>query len=121
MIKVIVKHRKEAYDNGGTDVGIVGFHCEGHSGYGQGGPDIVCAAVSVLMDTIERGMRDLPKYRPSDLTIRIGAKDNTVSYDCENMLLLVSPLFSLFEAVRLSLMAIAAEYPDEVSFQDIYV
>ena len=26
--------------------GLVGFHCEGHSGYAQAGQDIVCASVS---------------------------------------------------------------------------
>ncbi|MEG1798765.1 MAG: ribosomal-processing cysteine protease Prp [Synergistaceae bacterium] len=121
MIRVVVKHESNTLSNGSSErENIIGFFCEGHSGYGKGGPDIVCAAVSVIMDTIERGIRDLPMCRPTEITIKIDSIRNSVSYDCENSISL-GPLYSLFEAARLSFMSIAAEYPDDVSFEDTYV
>ena len=36
-----------------------GFECTGHSGYAQQGEDIVCASVSVLLETLVSSIQDL--------------------------------------------------------------
>ena len=40
---------------------ICGFDCEGHSGYGEKGSDIVCAAVSAAVDLVESTVNDIAK------------------------------------------------------------
>ena len=40
---------------------LAGFCCEGHSGYGEKGADIVCAAVSSAVELTERAINDIAK------------------------------------------------------------
>lgn len=40
---------------------VVGFCCQGHSGYGEKGSDIVCAAVSAAVELTERAVNDVAK------------------------------------------------------------
>lgn len=40
---------------------LVGFEAKGHSGYAEAGEDIVCAAVSAVMQTAVIGITDLVK------------------------------------------------------------
>ncbi|MFA6860447.1 MAG: ribosomal-processing cysteine protease Prp [Clostridia bacterium] len=35
---------------------IVAFECKGHSGYAKNGEDIVCAAISAIVQTVEIGV-----------------------------------------------------------------
>jgi uncharacterized protein YsxB (DUF464 family) len=40
---------------------LCGFECEGHSGYGEKGSDIVCAAVSAMVALAESAINDIAK------------------------------------------------------------
>lgn len=40
---------------------ICGFDCEGHSGYGEKGTDIICAAVSAAVELVESTINDIGK------------------------------------------------------------
>lgn len=62
---------------------LTGFEISGHSGYGEAGSDIVCAAVSALAQTALLGLLDYDEqhvqYEISDgaLTVRV-MKDGVV-------------------------------------------
>ena len=40
---------------------LVGIECSGHSGYDEKGRDVICAAVSVLMQSLVLGLREIVK------------------------------------------------------------
>ena len=48
---------------------LIGIESKGHSGYSERGSDIVCAAVSVLMQALLLGLSEIAKIK--DLKIKI--------------------------------------------------
>ena len=40
---------------------LIGIECKGHSGYSEKGSDIICAAVSALMQSLILGLHDIAK------------------------------------------------------------
>ena len=56
MIKLVFKKRNEE---------IIGFTCNGHSGYASEGSDIVCAAISTLVQNVEICLSEVLKIKLS--------------------------------------------------------
>ena len=51
---------------------LVGIESKGHSGYSERGSDIICSAVSVLMQSLILGLSEIAKL--ADLEIKIDEK-----------------------------------------------
>ncbi|WP_278549724.1 ribosomal-processing cysteine protease Prp [Cloacibacillus evryensis] len=114
MIEVVV--RRIGNDAGGSE--IVGISCKGHSHYGGGGDDIVCASVSTLMDALETGLRDANAHG----WFRVARVSVVVDYECNGTSYTWSggdKLWPLFETIALSLKRLAGEYPEDVSFAEL--
>ena len=74
---------------------IVGFDVQGHSGWGEGGSDIVCAAVTSAVRLVETTVNDVlglaasVKVRESDASISLrlpGSLGQTAESTCQNLL-----------------------------------
>ncbi|MEG2353694.1 MAG: ribosomal-processing cysteine protease Prp [Clostridium sp.] len=59
---------------------IVSFNIDGHSGYGEEGSDIICAAISAISLTIVNGIQVIQKMR-----IKPTVKDGFLSLDITNL------------------------------------
>lgn len=115
MIEVVTRRAGTA--TGGSE--IVGISCKGHSRHGRGGGDIVCAAVSTLMDALETGLRDADAhgwFRATRLSVVVDYECNGISYMWSGG----DKLWPLFETIAISLKKLAGEYPDDVSFAEVY-
>ncbi len=51
---------------------LIGIESKGHSGYSERGTDIICSAVSVLMQSLILGLSEIAKLK--DLKIKINDK-----------------------------------------------
>ena len=51
---------------------LIGIESKGHSGYSERGTDIICSAVSVLMQSLILGLSEIAKLK--DLKIKIDDK-----------------------------------------------
>lgn len=89
---------------------LTGIECKGHSGYSEKGSDIICAAVSVLMQALLLGLSEVAKidgikYRADNKIPVISIKWPSKVH--ENISLLIN-------TVSESLKQIALENPDYV-------
>jgi uncharacterized protein YsxB (DUF464 family) len=91
---------------------ITFVRCEGHAGKAKAGEDIVCAAVSVLMQTCVNAMEQVASITP-DVTVdeakaliavRLPRKDGAPAHDAQTIL----------RATVLGLTDISHEYPQYV-------
>lgn len=80
---------------------------EGHANYADPGHDIVCAAISTLVLTLERSIRSLTKDRP-DITMYDGYTELKIGHLSEESNLLIDAFF-------IGVSGIADEYPEYVS------
>ena len=92
---------------------IVGFTCEGHSGFGPEGADIVCAAVTSAIRLVEATVNDVlglaasVKVREQDASISLhlpGGLSPTAESTCQSLLAGLMVYFS----------ALHDEYPDNI-------
>lgn len=88
---------------------------EGHAGAGEAGQDIVCAAVSMLMQTLEARVRERPGYYPmiekrEDVAmIRIRClPDSSEAAMCQET----------YNTIRAGFRALAAKYPEHVEYSE---
>ena len=74
---------------------IVGFDVQGHSGWGEEGSDIVCAAVTSAVRLVEATVNDVMglcaavKVNPQDAAISLrlpGGLEQTAESTCQNLL-----------------------------------
>jgi len=92
---------------------LVGFECQGHSGYAESGSDIVCAAVSALLIGTSNAVEGL-----------VGVKPHVIQRDHAGYLKVTIPgpltpdqardCQLLIEAARLNIEDISKQYPDNV-------
>lgn len=88
---------------------ICRLSARGHSGFAEEGSDIVCAAVSTLMQSLHVGLSDVLKI---DVTQRSDPKipEMTIEWDASN-----DSGQQLARTILLSLKAVANSYPEYVS------
>jgi len=88
---------------------VVGYSAKGHSGYDEIGKDIVCAAVSIIMQNPLGGMEDVLKVTPKyvindDGYLEVNIKDmDTQGKDKE--------IETLLETMVIMTKALEVEYP----------
>ncbi|MDR1730623.1 MAG: ribosomal-processing cysteine protease Prp [Synergistaceae bacterium] len=98
--------------------GLVGLESRGHSGQASRGEDVVCAAISALVQALLVGLRDVAllgdfadcKIDASVPVIRIQWPENRVK-----------ELDLLTRTVALSLKEIASGYPGYVSIAEVWL
>ena len=93
---------------------IVSIESKGHSGYAQHGKDIVCAAVSVLMQALLVGIQEISGKQSDSNLIE---KDSF--FKLEWNVDIIPEIKLLSETVALSLKRIADVYPSNIKFLEV--
>ena len=99
------------------DARIIGFDVQGHSGWGESGEDIVCAAISSAVRLVEATVNDVMglcaavKVREADASISLrlpGGLANTAESTCQNLL----------TGLMVYLAQLHDEYPDNIEVME---
>lgn len=95
---------------------IISIESKGHSGYAKHGNDIVCAAVSALMQALLVGVQEI-RGKQSEC--------NFIEYDSffklEWSVGIIAEIKLLSETIALSLKRIADAYPRNLKFTEVQV
>ena len=99
------------------DARIIGFDVQGHSGWGESGEDIVCAASTSAVRLVEATVNDVMglcaavKVREADASISLrlpGGLANTAESTCQNLL----------TGLMVYLAQLHDEYPDNIEVME---
>ena len=99
------------------DARIIGFGVQGHSGWGESGEDIVCAAITSAVRLVEATVNDVMglcaavKVREADASISLrlpGGLANTAESTCQNLL----------TGLMVYLAQLHDEYPDNIEVME---
>ena len=99
------------------DARIIGFDVQGHSGWGESGEDIVCAAITSAVRLVEATVNDVMglcaavKVREADSSISLrlpGGLANTAESTCQNLL----------TGLMVYLAQLHDEYPDNIEVME---
>ena len=99
------------------DARIIGFDVQGHSGWGESGEDIVCAAITSAVRLVEATVNDVMglcaavKVREADASISLrlpGGLANTAESTCQNLL----------TGLMVDLAQLHDEYPDNIEVME---
>ena len=99
------------------DARIIGFDVQGHSGWGESGEDIVCAAITSAVRLVEATVNDVMglcaavKVREADASISLrlpGGLANTADSTCQNLL----------TGLMVYLAQLHDEYPDNIEVME---
>ncbi|MBQ7152157.1 MAG: ribosomal-processing cysteine protease Prp [Synergistaceae bacterium] len=94
------------------DKNLVGIESKGHSGYADRGRDIICAAVSVLMQSLLLGLTEIAKAEKINFSVEKKTPLIKISWPPEVQ---ASEKFSLLiQTIAESLKIIAADNPKHV-------
>jgi uncharacterized protein YsxB (DUF464 family) len=97
--------------------GLVGLESRGHSGHARKGEDVVCAAVSALVQALLVGLRDVAGLGDVlECQVDAGVPLIRVEWPGEK----ASDVELLTRTVVLSLREIASGYPGHVSISEVY-
>ena len=95
---------------------ITGFCCQGHSGYGEAGSDVVCAAVSTAVNFAECTLNDVlganAKIRVNDEEARVTL---TLPASCEDE----EVVQAVLTGMMLTLCNLRDEYPDYIEVLEV--
>ncbi|HOO63939.1 MAG TPA: ribosomal-processing cysteine protease Prp [Synergistaceae bacterium] len=95
-----------------------GISVEGHAGYDVIGKDIVCSAVSALVQALEVGLRDVMKF--TDSTVRTERNDAegymNISWAKESGI----GDSVVFQTIMRSLWSIQKGYPKNIRIEEVY-
>lgn len=99
------------------DARIIGFDVQGHSGWGESGEDIVCAAITSAVRLVEATVNDVMglcaavKVREADASISLrlpGGLASTAESTCQNLL----------TGLMVYLAQLHDEYPDNIEVME---
>ena len=99
------------------DARIIGFDVQGHSGWGESGEDIVCAAITSAVRLVEATVNDVMglcaavTVREADASISLrlpGGLANTAESTCQNLL----------TGLMVYLAQLHDEYPDNIEVME---
>ena len=99
------------------DARIIGFDVQGHSGWGESGEDVVCAAITSAVRLVEATVNDVMglcaavKVREADASISLrlpGGLANTAESTCQNLL----------TGLMVYLAQLHDEYPDNIEVME---
>ena len=92
------------------DFGIFSISAQGHTGYAEQGSDIVCAAVSVLMQALQVGLQDVLEMDDVEVETDSAIPRMAFKWDSED-----EDGQIVAETIFRSLEAVANSYPDFVT------
>jgi uncharacterized protein YsxB (DUF464 family) len=96
--------------------GLSGLESRGHSGCSRRGEDVVCAAVSALVQALLVGLRDVARLDGVECEVDPETPLIRVEWPKER----ASELNLLTRTVALALKEIASGYPGYVSISEVY-
>jgi len=103
----------EFFNQGGR---ITGFCCSGHSGYGEAGGDVVCAAVSAAVKFAEATLNDV---LGANAKTRVQAEDAkitlTLPATCEEE----TAVQAVLTGMMLTLCSLREQYPDYIEVLEV--
>ena len=102
MIRIQIKKNKDE---------ILGFECEGHSGYDEFGKDIVCSAVSSIVGACHLGLKKVVNAK------FVHFQDDERGYFKLELLENSKDAQVLLKTLEMSLKDLAQEYPKFVSIK----
>ena len=95
---------------------ITGFSVSGHSGYGEAGTDIVCAAISAIVTMAEATINDVcgakAKVRVKDEQARITL---TLPASCDEE----ETVQAVLAGMMVTLMSMRDDYPDYIEVLEV--
>ena len=95
---------------------ITGFSVSGHSGYGEAGTDIVCAAISAIVTMAEATINDVcgakAKVRVKDEQARITL---TLPTSCDEE----DAVQAVLSGMMLTLLSLREDYPDYIEVLEV--
>ncbi|GHS95790.1 hypothetical protein AGMMS50276_12700 [Synergistales bacterium] len=97
---------------------LVGLESKGHSGFSKSSEDVVCAAVSSLIQAIVIGIRDVACFSDEDVVCKLDNSVPLIRVKWKNER--ASELKLLTQTVALSLKEIASIYSDYVRIWEVY-
>ena len=95
------------------DGALIGYRCQGHTGYAEAGEDIVCAAVSALTQSVLYGLTEVVQapvdyeQRNNGAMLKVQFRPDAMKEEVEKGQVLLRTLLG-------SLQAIARDYPRNV-------
>jgi uncharacterized protein YsxB (DUF464 family) len=95
--------------------GLVGLESRGHAGRGIEGEDIVCAAISVLVQTLLMGLRDVAEVSEAECEVDRAEALIRVRWPGAR----ASELGLLTRSIVLSLREVACRYAEFVSISEV--
>lgn len=93
---------------------ITGFECAGHTGYGEEGTDIVCAAVSAIVGAAVIGIQSVAKVDPS-----VSSEEALLKCELPEGLQELQELQveTILRTMLLGVRSIQRQYPEHVSIK----
>ncbi|MGI6030740.1 MAG: ribosomal-processing cysteine protease Prp [Eubacteriales bacterium] len=92
----------------------VGFHVEGHSGYGEAGGDIVCASISSAVMLVINGVFYVAKATG---TFEVEEEKALIHFRLDEPFLQDSVCLALLKAFQMHMEALGEEFQEYVSVQ----
>lgn len=90
--------------------GIFSLSAQGHTGYAEQGSDVVCAAVSVLMQALQVGLQDILEMETLEVETEPEVPRMALTWDSQD-----EEGQIVAETIYQSLAAVANSYPDFVT------
>jgi uncharacterized protein YsxB (DUF464 family) len=111
MTKIFISRDKEFH--------IMRYEAKGHSGYGKQGEDIVCAAVSSLIESAALGVLKYLNLKNTYVKSEKGSFELSISknMDIENR----NKVDAILETMVLGLKEIEKQYPEYVILHEVEV
>lgn len=95
---------------------IVSVNANGHTGYGAEGEDIVCAALSAVIQTAGLGLLHVAKI-PADIRTEEGAYSITMPDKTDKSMMMRAE--SILETMMLGLKDLESGYPEYIKIKEI--
>ena len=95
---------------------ITGFCCSGHSGYGQAGTDIVCAAVSAAVSLTECTVNDVCGARAK---VRVNEAEASITLTLPAVCDEEESVQAALSGLMVYLIGLREEYPDYLDVLEV--
>ncbi|MDD7771956.1 MAG: ribosomal-processing cysteine protease Prp [Firmicutes bacterium] len=95
---------------------ITGFCCSGHSGYGEEGSDIVCAAVSTAVTLVECTINDVLGIQAKT---RVSPDDASVSLKLPAACASEQAVQAVLTGMMLTMSSLRDQYPDYIEVMEV--
>lgn len=96
---------------------LLGIEGRGHSGYASKGEDVVCAAVSTLLNSLLLGLIHAAKIKDIGTEINEKVPFMRITWSEEH----VKKIFILTKTIELSLKQVAEENPEYVKISEVFL